>query len=594
MSDFDTLRGLLLHQEKEAISELEQTLATLLQETRDPEQIIEKLTPLVNKLLHRTIEDERAEFLETFSPIISDLLKETIQDSTDDIAKVMAPIMGDAIKEQVRTQKDTIVDALYPVMGNMISKYVAGALKDTLDEINDKVQNSLSTAAIKRKIRARIQGISESELLFQEAHAGEIQTLFLIHKASGLLVLQENRDAETIVEADMVSSMLSAIRSFVNEWIAQSDDTFELNEIDYGDSKIYLEVSGCCYLALMVRGEIRSEMRQNITESLSKVVEKHGDAISAFNGDTSSLPLEEISSKLKPLFGFAEERVSTPKSSKGITVMFVVLLLFILAAFGYMQYISYLEERQEQKILQAFYHTPELNLYRLNVDVKDKTVLLEGMVPNERLRMMAESIAKEEEADLNSDNRIVLSVPVVAPETVRQSLEIMTKVYNGYEGIHVVFEYDNKSVTLKGKVLNRPKLEEMIQYYSEIAGVTKLVIEIAVKPPKMDQKIYYNIAQSSLNASQKEMLNLLVENFDLKNISTYYVGYGLKVLGYADGAGKKNERLAYKRAEKVRDYLVLLGVESSSVFIDGKVIMPQKSDKRESRVVKISWEKIDD
>ncbi|RLA72422.1 MAG: hypothetical protein DRG24_03030 [Epsilonproteobacteria bacterium] len=594
MNDFDTLRGLLLHQEKAAISELEHTLATLLKETRDPDLIIEKLTPLFNGLMHHTIENERVQFLETFSPIISDLLKETIQGSTDDIAKVMAPIMGDAIKEQVRTQKDTIVDALYPVMGNMISKYVSGALKDTLDEINAKVQNSFSSTAVKRKIKARIKGVSESELLFQEVHAGEIQTLFLIHKASGLLILQENRNAKIIVEADMVSSMLSAIRSFVNEWIAQSDDTFELNAIDYGDSKIYLEVSGCCYLALMVRGEIRSEMRQNITKVLSEVVEKYGDTISKFNGDTSTLPLGEISSKMKPFFELEDTKVSSPSSSKGLMIVLMMSALLILGAFGYTQYLSYIEEKQEQNILQAFYHTPELNLYRLSVDVNEKEALLEGTVPHERLRIIAESIVEKEEPDLKIDNRIVLTVPVVTPETVYQLLEMLTKVYNSYNSIHVAFNYTNEIVTLKGEVPNSIKFEEMIKYYSEIVGVNKLIIEMRIKPPEINQNITYDIAQSTLNTSQQEIIDLLVKNFDLKNMSTLYEGYRLKLTGYADSSGslEKNRHLAHKRAENVKHYFVSLGVNNEHVFIDKEMIL--KSDGRKARAVKIVWEKIDD
>jgi hypothetical protein len=53
----------------------------------------------------------------------------------------------------------------------------------------------------------------------------------------------------------MIGGMLTAIRSFVNEWISSSGNTSELDEIDYGRSKIMLEVAGYCYLAVVVDGE---------------------------------------------------------------------------------------------------------------------------------------------------------------------------------------------------------------------------------------------------------------------------------------------------------------------------------------------------
>lgn len=243
MNDYERLRQLLLKNEIEAIDEIRKRINELFKETQDHDLIIQRLTP-----------------------IFGDLLKKTIANSSDEIAKAISPIMGDAIKEQVKTQKQSIVDALYPVVGNMIAKFVSSALRDTLNEINAKVQDNLSFSAIKRKIIARIKGVDETELLLRESHFGIVEAIFLIDKNSGLLIWEGSRNEEEFTEAEMVSSMLSAIRSFVNDWIAQKekDDTYELNTIEYGDSKILLEVSGSCYLAVVIRGEIGIKLQERV------------------------------------------------------------------------------------------------------------------------------------------------------------------------------------------------------------------------------------------------------------------------------------------------------------------------------------------
>ena len=77
----------------------------------------------------------------------------------------------------------------------------------------------------------------------QEAIPYEVQAIFLIHKASGLVIGELQPDLAHHLESDLLAGMLTAIRSFATDLIAESS---ELDEIDYGESKIILEVAGYC------------------------------------------------------------------------------------------------------------------------------------------------------------------------------------------------------------------------------------------------------------------------------------------------------------------------------------------------------------
>ncbi len=573
MNEYESLKKLLLQEETEAIVKLNEKLAEILKETNDHDLIIKRL-----------------------SPVIGDLLKDTIANSSDDMAKIMAPIMGDAIKEQVKTQKQTIVDALYPVMGNMIAKFVSSALKDTLDEINSKMQNNFSFSAIKRKMIARIKGIDESELLLQESSLGIIETIFLIHTESGLLIWQGSRDNEHVIEAEMVSSMLSAIRSFINDWIAQSSDTFELNTIDYGSSKIHLEVSGSCYLAVVVRGEVRAKMQKNITTIFSDVMQKYGDSLNTFDGDTSKLDIENISNKLEKLFD-VEDIIEHEEISDGTRYFTFGIFSIIIASYIYVYYSSYIQEQKENLIMSRFYHTPELNLYRINADIDSDVVTLSGVVPNDRLKRLAESLVYKDKLGLSIINDIVLTNVIATPESIHSKAVLLDDIYNSQKDVNITSEFSNGTIILKGKVANNLKVSELIKNYSKIDGVENVISTIQIYLPEIREKIRYKTGQVDLSNIQKSKLKDIIVKYNLIELSKNNTLRKLNISAYTDGVGNKqrNKEYAFKRAENVKKYLVEYGVLEKFININSYPYPPKdyntSQDPEEARVVLFSWSK---
>ena len=131
----------------------------------------------------------------------------------------LTPALNIAIKKSVKSSKDDIVDSLYPIIGNMLTKYVSRTFEDLINSINIRIKNRLSFKSISRKIRAKAKGISETELLIQESKISYIKTLFLIDKDSGVVITTLENKNSKIAEPEMFVSMLTAIRSFVNDWV---------------------------------------------------------------------------------------------------------------------------------------------------------------------------------------------------------------------------------------------------------------------------------------------------------------------------------------------------------------------------------------
>jgi hypothetical protein len=202
------------------------------------------------------------------------------------MVEALGPMMGASIKQQIAIERDAMVDALYPVIGNTIAKY----MKDAIASINEKVRNTFSVEGVSRKLRARIQGVSEAELILREAMPYRVRAAFLIHKASGLVMSEAQFSEQEPLEGDMLAGMLTAIRSFVSDCIVQGENVSELHEIQYNDSQIAMEVAGYCYLAAIVQGEPSKAFYRHLRSTLVRLVERYDRPIQSFDGDPSTLP----------------------------------------------------------------------------------------------------------------------------------------------------------------------------------------------------------------------------------------------------------------------------------------------------------------
>lgn len=234
---------------------------------------------------------ETIETKEKLSEKVDPIIEEKLKAFVADIPTRLGPAITKTLKEEVANSKDAVVEALYPIMGQMIKKYIAAELKRFSEEVNNKVNNAFSFETVRRKIRAKFSGKSESEVLLSELDRPVINEIFAIQKGSGILLGSYNPNS--MVDKDMVSGMLTAIKSFVED--AFQGETQNLESIDYETYSIHIQNFHSYYIAVVISGTYTNSFENKLENSLLK-------ASKSLSSRIDSLSREEVDSILKSFF----------------------------------------------------------------------------------------------------------------------------------------------------------------------------------------------------------------------------------------------------------------------------------------------------
>jgi outer membrane protein OmpA-like peptidoglycan-associated protein len=546
------------------------------------EDFAKALAPIIDRIVDRNVQDDKEPMSEALAPILPGAIKKQIVNSPGEFANAIAPELGPAITDQVRNNADTMIDALYPIIGSTISRYIAEAIRN----INDKVENTLSFEGVSRKIRAKLQGISEAELLLKEAISFKVQAVFLIHKLSGLVIAEAQPTAEQTLESDMIAGMLTAIRNFANDCIATAGSASELDAIDYGSFKILLEVAGSCYLAIVVEGEPPLKFIHKARRTLSNVIQEYHTLIDSFEGDPATVP-EQISQTIAELVESHTQQKT--KQSKSLWILLGLMFALVAVPWGWWQYRQNIERRLAAQVSAALLAAPELSVYSLNVEANSEQVTLQGRLPNQYLRSLAEKVAKTAVSDQRIDNQIVAVRIPADPTQTATEVERAIATFNQQEGTQIKANYTNGKVTVEGSVPNQSNAEQISQSLARIPGVETVVTTVEPTLPAVKIQIFFKPESAQLEA--KEIENIKQVRDFLKRYPTYH----LRIIGESDGVGtvETNQQLALDRARAVEAALIAQGVEPQRLEIKARLnlsigeVAPQATERRvEFEIVK--------
>jgi flagellar motor protein MotB len=554
------------------------------------DEMAEALAPIVDEAIYKRSQTHKSSLSVTLAPLLPDAIREVIERYPTEIAKALSPEvalaiqeqirldrdamaealgseMGRAIKNQIELERDAMVDALYPVIGNTISKYMTEAIRS----INEKVEKAFSIEGISRKMRAQMQGVSEAELIFKESIPFTVQAVFLIHKASGLIISEVQNSTRAHLEADMIAGMLTAIRSFVKDCIVQDGELSELNEVEYGDSKLLTEVAGYCYLAVVIKGEPSKYFIAEFRETLATIIIKYAKPVENFEGDPSTIP-DAIPTLLDRLMNLPElEKKKDAKAPFALVGIIAGVFSIMLLPWGYYQYRQGVEKEILTDISQALIATPELSVYHLNQEVKGDKIKLTGRLPNPELRKKAETITKITAPTWKIDNQIIAVDVPPDPVIVQAEVKRITKVLNLMEGVSISSSYLHRRVTVEGTVMQMTDTRTIVQAFKQIPGVQSVVSTIKLNPLKISTRVYFDAGSERLSPAYEDTINTIKEflkQYPLKH---------LKITGHSDKLGSPtiNQKLALNRAEAVRNALVEAGVDPKRLEIVGVNNPPQ-------------------
>lgn len=227
----------------------------LLTEEREFEKTIAKKLETLNVVIN-----QKVQLSQKVDPIIDDKLEEFVKD----IPETLGPTITQTLKEEIKNSQDAVVEALYPIMGKMIKRYIQNEMTLLAERINSQVKSSFSAQTWKRKFKAIFSGVSEEDLIMSELMSPEIQQIFMIEKDSGLLSASFTKQ-ETIDE-DMISGMLTAIKSFVEDAFQAGKQNLE--SIEYETYNIHIQNFHFYYIAVIVSGAYNNAYKNELENRL--------------------------------------------------------------------------------------------------------------------------------------------------------------------------------------------------------------------------------------------------------------------------------------------------------------------------------------
>jgi len=275
------------------------------------------------------------------SKYLAQIITQTSKEDAAGLSKSLQSVISPAISKEIADNKDTMIDALYPIMGGMISKYVTQAIKEMMETINNKIEDGLSFDKYKRKMKSKVTGVSETELLMEESSDATISSMFVIHKESGLLIAEAHLEDKEIDDAHMVASMASAIKDFINDWIKDNATQSEVQLLSYGNATLYIESAGSVYIIAFLDAEPDYEQRTEINTFFATVMKEYAGFFQKFDGDDSAAEIVTLSMKMEDYLyaQSSRKRSKSEQESKIDPAKYILYFLaFVLIGYGIYQF----------------------------------------------------------------------------------------------------------------------------------------------------------------------------------------------------------------------------------------------------------------
>ncbi len=588
-TEYNQLRDLLLSPEVAALHGLGTELEDLRHQLENPERATKLLAPVVAAVFRSGTPGLQHALVKAITPFLDQALSDRISQDPDAMAAALAPastgaiarhfasephaaaldlgpLVGAAIKDQLKGERDAMIDALYPVMGSTISKYLSHTLATLVQTINERIEANLSFKSLTRKFRARMLGVSEAELILREAVTWTIDAAFLIHKPSGLVIAQAQNPASPMLDPDLLSGMLTAIRSLFNDSMTAEQQPRELDQIGYGDAKIVLEVAGYCYLAVVVRGTPRERLQKVLHTTMTEILEESDGLLERFSGDTASVPARVLQS-VETLVSRSNERPLAPGTRRPYGAAIFASLLLLLAAIliGIHLYRDSRDRNLEETIRTALHAAKPLALAGVSVQAEWGVVQLEGRTINEFQRTRAEAIARTSAHDAVIVNSITPDAGPSFPVFTALRVDEITRILNRVEGVFLETRNTGPDLSVTGWIADdelRGKVDAML---GAIPGVRTYTNASAIGVPELPVRLHFALGSSVIQPADRKHCA------GVRDYLRRFPGTVIRITGHSDltGTEEVNRRLATARARAAQDLLASLGIPRTRLNAQG-------------------------
>ncbi len=268
----DELRSVLLRSDREVVEAQRRQ--------------IDELVARVHRL-EQTLYDI-AERKEVVDEVLVDAITSSKREAGE-LGLALRPEVEHAIFSSARTEDTMLAEAIYPVLGPAIRKMIADLF--TLDK------NKAGQPFV-------------------------VEQVLLIERSTGLLLASTATNEEALEDADVVSGMIDALKTFVQEAFT-ADENDGLSDLRVGDLSVLVESGPNAILASVVRGIPSQDYRNGAAEALEGIHGRYASELALFDGSLD--PFVGVADVLGELHANAAK--SKAMSSTRSLVMVAVLVM---------------------------------------------------------------------------------------------------------------------------------------------------------------------------------------------------------------------------------------------------------------------------
>ncbi len=304
-ASLSSIRRLLFATETERINQLEsektrleadiaalQARINLLQadmaaaEARLREQT-EALAAGIDDVIARKAEEAPDDMAEALGGVLAGAVRVQERRSREDLVDAVGPVVSEAIQVQMHESRQSLVEALFPIIGELAQRYIGEFFRELQRNIDGRLRSSFSPRRIMRRAKARLRGVEMADLELRDVLPFNIRELFLIQSGSGLLLARAGSNAT--LDSDLISGMLTAVRSFMHDSFKRAELPEYMDEIQYGEQRIIIQDGRLCYLAVVINGIEPPGFRGELHRFLNRLHANQYEVLKNFSGDMSEL-----------------------------------------------------------------------------------------------------------------------------------------------------------------------------------------------------------------------------------------------------------------------------------------------------------------
>jgi outer membrane protein OmpA-like peptidoglycan-associated protein len=202
------------------------------------------------------------------------------------LSDVLTPYVEQGFVSAVRKSPRAIVDAIAPIMGPAIRQAIARAIQSMTQSFNRSLDDSLSIRGLRWRLEAWRTGRPFAEVVLLHTLRYRVEQVFLIHRKTGLLLHHVAANAAVVQDRHVLSAMLTAIQSFVQDSFGASQDQ-TLDQFQVGEWTVWIEEGFHAHLAGVIRGTPPVTLREDFRDALDHIHAEHADALIHFAGEAA-------------------------------------------------------------------------------------------------------------------------------------------------------------------------------------------------------------------------------------------------------------------------------------------------------------------